>query len=132
MSRLWKSRIALVCTSIASLFPAALAAPLLPRQAQLQALSQGDISAFKPFTFYASASYCEPDKLLTWTCGGKDLVVFRSSTVTNYNDMAENCLQNPNFQPVAAGGDGGDVQFWYVGIDPTLEVGASGLANGLR
>jgi len=25
-------------------------------------------------------------------------------------------------QPIAAGGDGIDVQFWYVGIDPTLQV----------
>jgi hypothetical protein len=32
------------------------------------------------------------------------------------------CDANPNFQPVASGGDGGDMQFWYVGFDPTLQV----------
>lgn len=35
---------------------------------------------------------------------------------------SENCLANPTFQPVAAGGDGNDIQFWFVGIDPTLKV----------
>jgi len=103
MPGLWKSRLTLAAASISGLVSTTLAAPLLPRQAQLQALSQAEISAFKPFTFYASASYCEPEKLLSWTCG-------------------ENCLQNPTFQPIAAGGDGGDVQFWFVGIDPTLQT----------
>ncbi|KAG6839821.1 hypothetical protein C0991_011323, partial [Blastosporella zonata] len=33
-----------------------------------------------------------------------------------------NCEANPTFQPVASGGDGDDVQFWYVGVDPTLKT----------
>lgn len=41
---------------------------------------------------------------------------------SNLNLTAENCDANPTFQPIASGGDGIDVQFWYVGIDPTLEV----------
>ncbi|KAF5361732.1 hypothetical protein D9756_002149 [Leucocoprinus leucothites] len=31
------------------------------------------------------------------------------------------CLTNPQFTPVAAGGDGGVVQIWFVGYDPTLD-----------
>ncbi|KAG6872904.1 hypothetical protein C0995_005310 [Termitomyces sp. Mi166 len=33
-----------------------------------------------------------------------------------------NCDANPTFQPVASGGDGTDVQFWFVGVDPTLKT----------
>lgn len=33
-----------------------------------------------------------------------------------------NCDANPNFKPTASGGDGSDVQFWYVGFDPDLSV----------
>ncbi|RXW16252.1 hypothetical protein EST38_g9602 [Candolleomyces aberdarensis] len=29
---------------------------------------------------------------------------------------------NPNFEPIASGGDGALVQYWYVGYDPTLET----------
>jgi hypothetical protein len=33
-------------------------------------LSDTEISAFNPFTFFASAAYCHPSKTLTWSCGG--------------------------------------------------------------
>ncbi|KAJ6547865.1 hypothetical protein B0H10DRAFT_1969465 [Mycena sp. CBHHK59/15] len=33
---------------------------------------------------------------------------------------APNCDANPGFHPVASGGDGDAVQFWYVGVDSTL------------
>ncbi|TFK17672.1 lipase [Coprinopsis marcescibilis] len=77
--------------------------PLQHRQTDLVSLSTAGISAFKPFTFYASTAYCQPEAILQWSCGA-------------------NCDANPTFQPLAAGGDGADVQFWYVGIDPTLET----------
>jgi hypothetical protein len=38
--------------------------------------------------------------------------------------LVANCDANPTFKPIASGGDGEAVQFWYVGIDPTLKVGA--------
>ncbi|EAU90656.1 lipase [Coprinopsis cinerea okayama7 len=80
-----------------------LAVPLVHRQADLVALSNAEIQAFRPFTFYASTAYCKPDAVLSWSCGA-------------------NCNANPTFKPIAAGGDGADVQFWYVGIDPTLQT----------
>ena len=33
-----------------------------------------------------------------------------------------NCDANPNFKPTASGGDGSDVQFWFVGFDSDKDV----------
>ncbi|KAF8180842.1 alpha/beta-hydrolase [Pholiota molesta] len=88
----------------AFLSPQADARPL-PRQASssFTTLSAAEIAAFKPFSFYAAAAYCQPSTILASSCG-------------------VNCAANPTFQPIAAGGDGIDVQFWYVGVDPTLQT----------
>jgi hypothetical protein len=105
--------------------PHVLASPIFHRQADLPALTPSQISAFRPFTFYASAAYCRPAQLSSWTCGSESLppqlCLIRVFELLNLT-IAENCKANPTFQPVAAGGDGNDVQFWYVGIDPTLKV----------
>jgi len=60
------------------------------------------IAAFKPYTYYAAAAYCDPATTLVWDCGG-------------------NCVSSPHFTPTAAGGDGNGVQFWYVGYDSSLK-----------
>jgi len=78
------------------------AIPLHRRAATLTSLSAAQIASFKPFSFYAAMAYCEPSSILSQSCG-------------------QNCDANPTFQPVASGGDGVDVQFWYVGVDPTLQ-----------
>jgi len=95
-------------TLFSSLFLSTLnvqAAPLQTLRARqsFSALSTTAISAFRPFTHYASTAYCQASDTLTWSCGA-------------------NCDANPTFQPVASGGDGDDVQFWYVGVDPTLQT----------
>ncbi|KAJ3971599.1 lipase class 3 family protein [Lentinula raphanica] len=64
-------------------------------------LSTAQIEAYKPYTFYASTGYCSPSTTINWSCGA-------------------NCQANPSFIPVASGGDGDAVQFWFVGFDPTL------------
>ncbi|PPQ79130.1 hypothetical protein CVT26_004098 [Gymnopilus dilepis] len=78
------------------------AAPLKRATASITALSMTQIQSFRPFSFYAAMAYCEPSQILAKSCG-------------------QNCDANPTFEPVASGGDGIDVQFWYVGIDPTLQ-----------
>ncbi|KAJ3993044.1 lipase class 3 family protein [Lentinula boryana] len=70
------------------------------RQA-ISALSTAQIAAYRPYTFYASAGYCSPSTTINWSCGA-------------------NCEANPSFVPVASGGDGDSIQFWFVGFDPTL------------
>ncbi|KAF9471994.1 alpha/beta-hydrolase [Pholiota conissans] len=79
------------------------ARPLRRQASSFTTLSAAEISAFKPFSFYAATAYCEPSTILASSCG-------------------TNCDANPTFQPIAAGGDGIDVQFWYVGVDPTLQT----------
>ncbi|KAK0466793.1 alpha/beta-hydrolase [Desarmillaria tabescens] len=66
-------------------------------------LTTAEIATFKPYTFFASAGYCEPDATLAWDCGSA-------------------CQANSDFKPVASGGDGADVQFWYVGYSPSLST----------
>jgi hypothetical protein len=39
-------------------------------------LSQAQIAAFKPFTFFAGAGYCSAAKTLTWTCGGAPKLLY--------------------------------------------------------
>ncbi|KAF8999366.1 lipase [Hymenopellis radicata] len=77
--------------------------PLLEARQSITTLSASAIAAFKPYSFYASAAYCKPSVTLTWTCGS-------------------NCDANSHFQPVASGGNGDSVQFWYVGYDPSLKA----------
>ncbi|KAF8623158.1 hypothetical protein AX17_007546 [Amanita inopinata Kibby_2008] len=76
------------------------ASPLKPRQT-ITALTTTQIEFFRPYTHFASTAYCQPSTTITWTCGF-------------------NCEANPDFVPVASGGDGGSIQFWYVGFSPSL------------
>jgi hypothetical protein len=40
---------------------------------------------------------------------------------TTIEIIAVNCAgANPGFHPIASGGDGAAVQFWFVGVDTTL------------
>ncbi|KAI0731001.1 lipase [Earliella scabrosa] len=88
-----------------------LQAPIFARAAPVQlssrqsitALSSAQIASFTPYSHYASAGYCTPSATLAWNCGA-------------------NCQANPTFIPLASGGDGAVVQFWFVGYDPTLNT----------
>ncbi len=55
-------------------------------------LADSQISTFKPYTHFASTAYCLPITVVNWSCG-------------------YNCKANPNFKPLASGGDGIFVQF---------------------
>ena len=68
------------------------AAPTLEARQSITTLSSSQISAFKPYTFYASTAYCSPASTLAWNCGA-------------------NCNANSGFHPIASGGDGDSVQF---------------------
>ncbi|KAJ6581033.1 lipase [Mycena capillaripes] len=67
----------------------------------ITALSKAQVAAYRPYTFFAGTGYCPPNSTLTWSCGA-------------------NCLANPDFKPVASGGDGESVQYWFVGYSPSL------------
>ncbi|KAF5312576.1 hypothetical protein D9619_002467 [Psilocybe cf. subviscida] len=64
------------------------------------ALTAAQIAVFRPITHFASTAYCKPAATLAWNCGA-------------------NCNANSDFIPVASGGDGSSIQFWYVGYSPS-------------
>ncbi|KAF8893730.1 lipase class 3 family protein [Gymnopilus junonius] len=72
----------------------------LSKRQSITALSTSQITSFTPFTWFASAAYCNPSATINWSCGA-------------------NCAANSDFIPVASGGDGTDTQFWYVGFSPS-------------
>jgi hypothetical protein len=78
------------------------AAPSLPTRQAITTLTSQDVAAFKPYTYFASAGYCQPGVTSTWLCG-------------------TNCQANAGFKPLASGGDGISTRFWFVGYDPTLK-----------
>ncbi|GLB41589.1 putative lipase (class 3) [Lyophyllum shimeji] len=81
----------------------AVEAPSLEARQSVTTLTAGQVAAYKPYSYYAASAYCQPASTLAWNCGG-------------------NCNANPGFKPVASGGNGDSVQFWYVGYDPTLQT----------
>ncbi|KAI5123192.1 hypothetical protein M0805_003959 [Coniferiporia weirii] len=95
----WFFALALALSSVTPLF----ASPLISKKQTITTLSPSQVSAFKPYSYFASTAYCSPDTTINWTCGA-------------------NCNANAGFLPTASGGDGSDVQFWYVGFDPALNT----------
>ncbi|EIW87351.1 lipase [Coniophora puteana RWD-64-598 SS2] len=79
----------------------AAASPAPLRRDSISALGTSTINSFTPYSYFASAGYCAPAATLAWNCG-------------------TNCDNNPGFKPIASGGNGDSVQYWYVGYDPAL------------
>ncbi|KZW02188.1 lipase class 3 family protein [Exidia glandulosa HHB12029] len=92
-------KVAAAVALLAGLVPLARAL-VLPR-ADPTPVSAATIASFKPYSFFASAGYCKPNVTISWTCGA-------------------NCNALQGFLPTASGGDGSDVQFWFVGFYPPL------------
>jgi hypothetical protein len=108
----------------ASLFALAFIGPVysssIKRQATVIALSDAQISGFAPFTHFASTAYCNPSTTINWTCGGESLLQIPPlfGTFKWLNDApTANCAANPDFEPVAAGGDGDGTQFCKADVD---------------
>ncbi|KAG2121709.1 Alpha/Beta hydrolase protein [Suillus cothurnatus] len=79
------------------------ASPSISARQSITPLTTSQIDQFTPYTYYASAGYCTNTQTLAWDCG-------------------TNCNANPEFKPVASGGNGDSVQYWFVGYDPTLDT----------
>ncbi|KAF6753512.1 Alpha/Beta hydrolase protein [Ephemerocybe angulata] len=78
-------------------------APVLEVRQSVTPLTASQVSAYKPYTYYAAAAYCAPANTLAWNCGSK-------------------CTANSGFTTIASGGDGASTQYWYVGYDATLKT----------
>ena len=81
-----------VALSLFASIAATRAVPMLEKRQSITTLSTSQISAFKPYSYYASAAYCKPANTLAWNCG-------------------TNCQANSGFKPIASGGDGASVQY---------------------
>ncbi|KIJ65457.1 hypothetical protein HYDPIDRAFT_174924 [Hydnomerulius pinastri MD-312] len=79
------------------------ALPALVSRQIITTLTNTTIDTYSPYTYYASAGYCEPSKVMAWNCGAE-------------------CEANAQFKPVASGGDGAAVQYWFAGYDPSLDT----------
>lgn len=66
--------------------------PIRRQSSGIASLPATQIAAFKPYTQYASAAYCQPAATKAWNCG-------------------RNCDANAAFKPVDSGGDGVLTQF---------------------
>ncbi|KAI6041885.1 Alpha/Beta hydrolase protein [Pisolithus marmoratus] len=88
--------------SIVAFFLVASTHALTTRQS-ITGLTTSQINSHTPYTYYASAGYCTATQTLAWNCG-------------------TNCNANSDFIPVASGGNGDSVQYWYVGYDPSLST----------
>jgi len=67
------------------------------------AVSASELASFAPYTQFARAAYCPTDILENWTCG-------------------EACEANADFEVSLVGGDGNDIQIYFVGYSPSLEA----------
>ncbi|KIM44391.1 hypothetical protein M413DRAFT_352271 [Hebeloma cylindrosporum] len=80
-----------------------IATPVLETRQGISTLSAEQVASYKPYTYYAGAAYCTPASTLAWSCG-------------------TNCNQNSGFKPIASGGNGATIQYWYVGYDTALQT----------
>lgn len=90
------------CFIVVAVLLATFARALTTRQT-ITGLTTSQIDSYTPYTYYASTGYCTAAQTLAWDCGA-------------------DCEANPDFIPVASGGNGGSVQYWYVGYDPSLST----------
>ena len=88
----WSCRVIItVAIAIPTLFiPGAVGATTLNQS--ITTLSPAQVAQFKPYSYYASAGYCNASSTLTWSCG-------------------TNCEANPGFIPTVSGGDGDTTQW---------------------
>jgi hypothetical protein len=97
--------------------PVVHAAALLPIRQSITPLTQSQIEVFLPYTYFASAGYCSPSYTLNWSCGSRESSIFNVTFIWLIR-CAASCNANPAFEVVATGGDGSEVQYWFVGYDP--------------
>ncbi|KAI0947160.1 hypothetical protein AcV7_009658 [Taiwanofungus camphoratus] len=83
--------------------PASIPVPVtdtvLGRRGGVTNLSVAQVAGFEPYTEFARAAYCSSSGINGWQCG-------------------DACSAIPGFEPTLTGGDGNDVQLFFVGYWP--------------
>ncbi|EIN12936.1 alpha/beta-hydrolase [Punctularia strigosozonata HHB-11173 SS5] len=91
----------LLSAAVALAAPASVPSSLKERA--VKTLSPSKLNAFIPYTQFASAAYCSSSSVKTWDCGPA-------------------CDALPGFEVSLTGGDGDDVQLYYVGYWPSEDA----------
>lgn len=103
-------------------FAAPVANHTLEVRQSVSTLTAAQVAGYKPYSWYAAAAYCPPTRTLAWNCGSESMVFSSGSLHLRSSTYLASCSSNPRFVPIASGGDGALVQYWYVGYDPGLSV----------
>jgi len=110
---------ALLCALSANAAPAIVE---FSKRQSITALTSAQIAAFKPFTHFASTAYCNPSTTINWSCGGMIIEDWSGILLSSWRLFLANCAANPDFIPVASGGDGSSVQFCELFLDRTTTM----------
>ena len=78
-------------------------------------LTPSEVSSYKPFTHFASATHCSKKAIDNWSCGGTSfLLVLKLGGPSIWHLYialtTADCKANSDFIPVASGGNGDSVQ----------------------
>ena len=87
-----------------------------PTSTGIVPLTPSQVSSYKPFTHFASATYCGPNATINWSCGGTSFLWFWNWAGHQFDIIfmaltTADCKANSDFIPVASGGNGDSVQF---------------------
>lgn len=93
-----------------------------PRADAVTSLSVNQLSTIVPFTQFARAAYCPPEKIQGWQCGGMQLFFMLQLLATCSENQTEACDALPGFNPTLTGGDGNAEQFCE--FDVSMQVKA--------
>ncbi|KAG8682652.1 hypothetical protein FRC08_014821 [Ceratobasidium sp. 394] len=98
-----------------------LSAPSVERRilsGPVTALSTAQVNSYIPYCWFAAATYCPRPSQVSWSCS--EWFGFAREPSAE-RDVEESCQADPvkDFVVYNSGGDGGKVQFWYVGWWPS-------------
>jgi hypothetical protein len=62
-----------------SAFALALAGLVRAQEQPITPLTDGEIASFSPYTYFASAGYCDASTTLNWTCGSASLATLSTA-----------------------------------------------------
>ena len=96
--------------TLSAILPASSTSSQNQSSERITPLSSAEVAAFKPYTQFANAAYCQPSTTLAWNCGAS-------------------CAANPTFMPVASGGDGAVTQFCASLLRPLPGTRLPGLSH---
>ena len=78
---------------------------------EMTLLTSDQLTEFIPYTEFARAAYCAPNRIAEWQCGGK-FSPYHFKCLNRFTDPTEGaCRALPSFVPTLTGGDGDGTQF---------------------